>query len=197
MSPTVLSVQLCLSVFFFRTTLYTYAQSYTPVAPSLTLPARKNRRHGSILRQESVFRATHSSTNHKKLHTWLSKCQASISNCTLDIMQGLCQTCQAPILSLRSSWHRHAQLVTLRSKHSQRCGHALKLSTDKTDRPGHACIRCGAAGSSRPSLDQSPGVLEGIQEQKEQTKWATSTVTQNRHCPACPCRSTVPSWCAQ
>ena len=98
-------------------------------------------------------------------------------------MQNCCQSGQAPILSLWSKWHKHAQLITFRSKHSQRGSHALRLSSGKTDRHQDVCIRCGAAGSNRPSLDQSPGLMEGIQEQKEQTKWATATVTQNRHCP--------------
>ncbi len=35
-------------------------------------------------------------------------------------------------------------------------------------------------GGSSAELSQSPELLEGMQEQQEQTKWAIATVTQNR-----------------
>lgn len=103
------------------------------------------------------------------------------------MMQGLCQSGHVPVLPKDYSCQRHAYLITSRSKksYSHRCGHVHEHVVDKRDSPRRICVRCGAAGSDRPSLDQSPGLMEGIQEQKEHTKWATATVTQNRHYHLC------------
>lgn len=94
-------------------------------------------------------------------------------------MAGLCQSGQASILTSWSS-SRHVQLITCRSKRSRPCGDVAQQVVDRTSIPRGVCLRCGAAGGTGPSLDQSPDLQEGMQEQKQQTKWATATVTQNR-----------------
>ncbi|KAL3136385.1 hypothetical protein ABBQ38_005642 [Trebouxia sp. C0009 RCD-2024] len=101
-------------------------------------------------------------------------------------MQGLCTSGHPAVLGSQ----RRAHLATFRSKTDKlthRCSYAAKLAIEIKRKPQRSYVRCGAAGSNRPSLDQSPNLQEGIQEQKSETKWATATVTQNRNVSADGC----------
>lgn len=102
-------------------------------------------------------------------------------------MRGLCKSGHPAVLGCRGP----AYLTNFRSKHDKhahRCSRVAKQDVDNKRKPQRSCVRCEATGSNRPSLDQSPNLQEGIQEQKAETKWATATVTQNRHCYFLPSR---------
>ena len=93
-------------------------------------------------------------------------------------MRGVCGPRQSPVLGCQ----KHARLITLHYRRTRFYdavdAHRTIGTTRYIQRPRTVC---GAAGADKPSLDQSPGLMEGLQEQQEQTKWATATVTQNRY----------------
>ncbi|DBB01404.1 TPA: hypothetical protein ACH3X1_000070 [Trebouxia sp. C0004] len=77
-----------------------------------------------------------------------------------------CSSCKAPRTVSRHLWQGHDS--------SQ---HSVHVSF----------VRCDAMAGSNPELSRSPELLEGMQEQQEQTKWAIATVTQNRNVSADGC----------
>lgn len=95
-------------------------------------------------------------------------------------MQGLCTSGHPAVLGCQRRAH-FATFCSKKDKLTHRCSYAANPDIEIKRKSQRSCVRCGAAGSNKPSLDQSPNLQEGIQEQKSETKWATATVTQNRY----------------